>query len=337
MEAGNETTTSTETQTGDASNTGTGAVGTAETGVSGAAAQGSGDAGAISQGAGASEEKPKAAQSYTPNFKFKVKDKELEFDDFLKPTIKTKDLETKARELYEKAHGLDEVKAARETFKTQVEEWKGKYATVESSLQTLGTYVKKGDFRTFFQALNIPKEKIIQYAIEELKYQELPPEQRDAIEQQRRQETEFEMAQSQNQQLQSQIGQLVQQQATFELNQALATQDVSHAISAYDTRAGQAGAFKAEVIRRGQYYEAVHKISPPASQLVSEVLNLIGVQAQTQQGSTAPSTNSPSQVVHSQQQKPVISSFEGGGSKSPTRKVPSSIDDLRQMRQNLTT
>lgn len=310
-----------------------GAGDTSNAGVSEAAAAGNTDNGGVAQDTSAKA----GTAAYTPNFKFKVKDKELEFDDFLKPIIKTKDLETKARELYEKAHGLDEVKTAREAFKTQAEEWKGKFTQVEQSLHTLGTYVKKGDFRTFFQALNIPKDKIIQYAIEELKYQELPPEQRAAIEQQREREIAFEQAGTQNQQLQQQMSQLVQQQATFELNQELARPEIATAITAYDTRLGQAGAFKAEVIRRGQYYEAVHKISPPASQLVTEILSLIGVQAQAQQGTQASSTATPSQVAHNQQQKPVISSFAGGGAKSPTRKVPSSIEDLRKMRQNLTT
>lgn len=347
METNNETTDvgaistesqQTETQTSETSTDKSGAAAKSETrgGIPEAKANGAGNDGGASKAAGTEAQGGQAA--YTPNFKFKVKDKELEFDDFLKPIIKTKDLETKARELYEKAHGLDEVKAARETFKTQAEEWKGKYSQVETSLQTLGSYVKKDDFRSFFQALNIPKEKIIKYAIEELKYQELPPEQKAAIDQQREREMALEQTGSQNQQLQQQMAQLVQQQATFELNQELAAPNVVQAMQAYDTRAGQAGAFKAEVIRRGQYYEAVHKISPPASQLVQEVLNLIGVTAQAQQGTQASSNEQSSQTVHNQQQKPVISSFSGGGTKSPTaRKVPASIDDLRKMRQNLTT
>jgi hypothetical protein len=277
-----------------------------------------------------------ASEPYNPNFKFKVKDKELEFDDFVKPIIKNKDLESKLREMYEKAHGIDEVKTARETFKTQAEEWKNKFSEVETNLKTLGTYVKKGDFGTFFQALNIPKDQIIRYAIEELKYQELPPEQRAAIEQQRQKELALEQTSSQNQHLQQQLAQMVQQQAALELNQELARPDVYQAISSYDTRAGKPGAFKEEVIRRGQYYEAVHKISPPASQLVSEILTLVGASPQNPQGLQAPELSAPSQAAYNQTQKPVISAFSGSTSKSPARKIPASIDDLRQMRQNLT-
>jgi hypothetical protein len=134
------------------------------------------------------------------------------------------------------------------------------------------------------------------------------------------------------------MAQMVQQQATFELNQELNAPNVAQAIAAYDGRLAKPGSFKAEVIRRGQYYEAVHKISPPASQLVQEVLSLIGAQAEGSQSIQASSQEQSGQTVHqNQQQKPTISSFAGGGAKSPTRKVPGSIDDLRKMRQNLTT
>lgn len=306
----------------------------------------SGAEGAVLPSAGANEVQAKGAvqkangsgagntgEIFTPNFKFKVKDKELEFDDFIKPIVKDKQLEAKIREMYEKAHGLDEVKTARESFRTQVEEWKGKYTQVEDSLKTLGGLVNKGDFRTFFQALNIPKEKIIQYAIEELKYNELPPEQRAAIEQQRAKEQEFLQTQTQNQQLQTQMAQLVQQQAAFQLDQALAAPDVGTVAASYDARVGTPGAFRQEVIRRGQYYEAVHKVSPPAHQLVGEIIALIGAQGGTQAQGT------PGQVVQTQQQqqqKPGIQTFSGG-SKSPARKVPSSVDDLRKLRQQITT
>lgn len=331
---GNETTSGqSQTQTSDS---GTETQQTAGTGVSETQTAGAGNDSGSSAQAGGTQKEQQATPAWSPNFKFKVKDKELEFDDIYKGLIKTKDHEAKIREMHEKAFGIDEVKSARDTFKTQVEEWKGKYTQVETSLKTLGEYVKKGDFRTFFHALNIPKDQIIKYAIEELKYQELPAEQRAQIDAQREQQFAYEQANVQNQTLQQQMAQLVQQQTAFELNQELAKPDIVSAITAYDSRLGKPGSFKAEVIRRGQYYEAVHKISPPASQLVSEVLNLVGVQAQAQQGTQAASQDSSSQTGLPQQQKPVISNFSGGG-KSPVKKVPSSIDDLRKMRQQLTT
>lgn len=318
-----------ESAQGAAETTGQGASGEARAGASGKAAAGAGVDGEASKSA-------TTPSAFTPNFKFKVKDKDLEIDDFLKPVVKDAETEKKLRELYEKAHGLDEVKGSRDTFKTEAEQWKGRFSNVETSLKTLGEYVKKDDFRSFFEALNIPKDKIIQYAINELKYQELPAEQRAAIEAQREQQFAYEQSSVQNQTLQKQMADLVQKQAAFELDQELAKPEIVQAAQSFDTRTGKAGEFRKLVIQRGQYYEAVHKISPPASQLAQEVVQLIGVQATAQPG-TAPSQNQSSPTgSQTQAAKPVIPSFSGGG-KSPVKKMPTSIDDLRALRQNLTT
>lgn len=266
-----------------------------------------------------------AATPYTPNFKFKVKDKEMEFDDFLRGAIKETAHEKKIRELYERAHGLDEVKASRANFETKFKDAETRYQQVEQGLGQIGKLVKEGRMADFFQALNIPKEKIIQYAIEELKYQELPPEQRQQIDHQRRLQQEFDQTAQQNQSMQQQLQGLVQAQARTELMSELGKPDVSQVVAAFDTRHGKPGAFEAEVIRRGQYYEAVHKISPPASQLVQEVLSLMGP-PQAAQSQTA-------QVVAAQAEKPVIPAFASGSQKSPVQKVPGSIEDLRKLRQ----
>lgn len=273
---------------------------------------------------------------YTPNFKYKVKKKDLEFDDFFKSAIKNAEQEKKIRELHEKAFGLDEVKESRETYKKQLEEWQGKYNQVDESLKHVGNLVRKKDFRTFFEVLNIPKQDIINYAIEELKYAELPADQKAVIDQQRMQEREYESKLTENQMLQQQMSQLVQQQTAFELSQTLAKPDIAQVVQAYDGRMGPQ-AFMNEVIKRGQYYEAVHKVSPPASQLVEEIVNLIGgAQASAPQVGVAPSQVMQSQHSGSQAQqtKPVMTKFQGGSSKSPTKKVPQSLEDLRQMRQS---
>src|SRR5690606_24340502 len=135
MEINNETTSTESTTSGiqegaQSSGTGTSTEQASGEGVQGTQAAGAGNDGAVSQGTGAQAGTSDATQAWKPSFKFKVKDKELEFDDFVKPIIKTKDLEQKFKDLYEKAHGLDEVKTSREAFKQQVEEWKGKYNQV---------------------------------------------------------------------------------------------------------------------------------------------------------------------------------------------------------------
>jgi hypothetical protein len=277
-----------------------------------------------------------AAPKFASNFKFKVKDKELEFDDFIKPLVKDAETEKKVRELYEKAYGLDEVKADRQALKETKGQLQEKLGAVETSLKTLGSFVQAKDYASFFEALRIPKQDIIEYAIEQLKYQELPPEQRRQLDMQRQQQLDYRQKLAENEQMQTQMQQLVVQQVSFEIDQAMSQPSITDAVKAFETRLGRPGAFKEEVIRRGQYYETVHKTSPPASQLVSEVLQITGAQMpQAPQGPMtqgAPQATNPGQGVAQNQAKPVIPAFSGAGGQSPVKKMPTSIDDLRKIR-----
>lgn len=272
--------------------------------------------------------------AWTPSYEFTVKDKKLQMDELFKPLIKSKDVEAKLKELYEKAHGLDEVKTSRETFKERATAAETKYQQTEQNLKMLGDVVKKGDFSTFFEVLNIPKQQILNYAIQELKFLELPAEQQAAIEAQRQQQQQFQYAQQENQTLQQQMQNMVVQQARQELNFETSKPEVQNAAQAFDARVGKQGAFMSEVIKRGQYYEAVHKTSPPAQQLVNEVLQFVGMSAANPQVQATPQAI-PSQGVVPNSPLPVIPAFNGSVSKSPVRKAPSSIQDLREMRKQL--
>lgn len=267
--------------------------------------------------------------AYSPNYKFKVKDKELEFDDFVRGAISNKEHEAKLRDLYERAHGLEEVKQSRASFEQKWKEADSKYSQVAEGLERLGTLVKNNRLHEFFDALSIPKDKIVQYAIQELQYQELSPEQRAVIDEQRRIMQENEQVTRQYQSLQSQVQQMVQAQARNELVSEMSRPEVTQAASAFDARMGRPGAFESEVIRRGQYYEQVHRVSPPASQLVQEVLGFVGMPQATQ----PTTTQQQSEVVQKQGEKPVIPTFSSGSQKSPTQKVPTSIAELKQLRQ----
>ncbi len=276
--------------------------------------------------------------AWAPEFKFKVRDKELEFDEVLKPLISTKEVNEKIKELYLKGYGIEEVKSDRATLQKELKSEREQFNTVRTNIQNLGEFVKNKDFSGFFQALNIPKDEILKYAVEEFKFQQLPAEQRQAVEEQRQLQAEYQAQQKTNHTLQTQVQQMVQAQTQFELDQALTSPDLSPAISQFNARFPQnPDAFKLEVIRRGQYYETVHKTSPPASQLVQEVLNLVGSNpGLVGQPSGVPpqQQGNISQVVHQQNQKPIIPAFAGSsGGKSPARQLPNSIEDLKRIRQ----
>lgn len=286
-----------------------------------------------SDGAGSTEANPEQP-AWTPNYEFTVKEKKHQIDDIFKPLITTKEAEEKLKEVYLKAYGLDEVKSSRESYKEKAVQYEQKNQLIEQNLKVLSDVAKKQDFNTFFEVLNIPKEQILNYAIQELKFQQLPADQQAAIEAQRQQEHTFAQTQNENQSLQQQMQTMMVQQAKQEINFEISKPEISTTAQAFDARLGKPGAFMSEVIKRGQYYEAVHKTSPPASQLVQEVLQFVGYQAPAPPGQM-PTPQIPSQGLIQNQNKPVIPAFNGSVAKSPVRKSPSSLQDLRDMRKQL--
>lgn len=272
------------------------------------------------------------APAYTPNYKFKALDKEFEFDEWLRPHIKSSDQEKKLRELYEKAYGLDHVKSERDKIRTDYKSVNEEYTILNKGLDNLNTMLTNKDFHGFFNALKIPEQDILQYALSRVQYSQLPPEQRQMLDQQYQEKQKLAYYEQANQELiaayQNQMG----QQRSYELDSYLNRPEVTSVASAFDARAGYAGAFKDEVIRRGQYYASLPNPQDiPVEQAVREIMSLVGTPSpqaaamQEQQNMMAGQQSMPQQ-----QTKPVIPNIKGRGT-SPAKKVVRSISDLRKL------
>jgi hypothetical protein len=74
-------------------------------------------------------------------------------------------------------------------------------------------------------------------------------------------------------------------------------------------------------------------------QEITQFINSFGQvpQAQTQNTAGMQSQQTAAVIQQKQNEKPVISAMGGNAGKSPIRKVVSSIDDLKKIRQGLTT
>lgn len=278
-------------------------------------------AAAASEGAAPAANEP---PPYSPNFKFKANQKELEFDEFVRPAIKTAEVEKKIRELYEKAHGLDTIKPERDELKQKYNAINTEYSGVQKGIHKLNHYVQQKDYESFFSALNIPKADVMQYALLQLKLQEATPEQRQAYEQHRQATMQAEQLREENQMLQGTLEQQSVAQRTNELDGALQKSEVSPVMQAFDSRVGRIGAFRDEVIKRGKLY-AHQGQDITVDQAVTEVLNLLGHQAPSAQ-QAAPAVAPPKAMGDAK--KPVIPNFQGRGT-SPAKKVVKSIDDLK--------
>jgi hypothetical protein len=267
--------------------------------------------------------------TYTPNFKFRYakpgatnEQVEGEFDDFLKPVVKDAETEKKIREIYAKAHGLEFVQADRDRFKPYAE----KYDTLVGNLQRVTSFAQKGDFQSFFDALQIPEKSILQYALERVQYHKLDPQQRAQLDEQRQQSQRASALELQNQQLQQNLQHFAVQQRTVDLDQELARPDISATIQNFDTRVGKPGAFKKLVIERGQNIYFNQGVDMPPGQVVMDVLNMIGAPATP--GQAAPGRGAGGAQTPAPK-PPVLPNVSGKGS-SPVKTVYKSTDALRQ-------
>ena len=266
------------------------------------------------------------APAYAPNFKFKVLDKELEFDEFIRPAIKDAEVEKKIRDLYERAHGLDSVKSDRQTLRSELTQTKEKMGKTDAALETLGGFVQKGDFDSFFESLNIPKQNILQYALSLVQREQWTPEQKAQWDASRQAQQQAAYYQGQNQELEARQQQFVVQQKEFELANVVSRPELQGIIQAYETGMGSPGAFRQYVIRIGQALEAQGQ-DVSAEQAVMEAvrhLNAVNPQlAVAPVGQVAPGTVQPNQ-------KPVIPNIQGRGT-SPVRTAVRTMDDLKKL------
>lgn len=267
--------------------------------------------------------------TYTPNFKFKYatpgeanKQVEAEFDDFLKPVVKDAETEKKLREIYAKAHGLEFVQAERDRFKPYAD----KYENLVGNLQRVTTYAQKGDFQSFFEALQIPEQQILQYALERVQYHQMDPQKRAQLDAHRQASQRALDLEFQNQQLTQNIQHIAVQQRTADLDRVLSAGDFAPVAQSFDARVGKPGAFKQLVIERGKYYALAQGVDMPPEQVAADVMNMIGAQVAPGQQAQAAGAG---QAGKPGTKPPVLPNVSGKGS-SPVKKVYTSTDALRQ-------
>jgi hypothetical protein len=266
-----------------------------------------------------------APSVYNPNFKFKVQDAEHEMDEFIRAAIKDAETEKKARELYQKAYGLDVIKPKLQKTREELESVRGEYTPIKEAIAELRNYVQADDFDNFFRGLNIPENKVMQWVAKKLQYEGLSPEDKkryDSEVQLRREnlqlQRERETLGSKNHEAETRLLQL-------ELDMVLQAPETNQAMRDFDARLGKVGAFKEYVIQHAQALEASTGRSPSPKEAVEAVTALVGrIAGQPAQQNTPPQVASQDQ----QTKPPVIPNIKSRGG-SPVKKTPSSIDDLR--------
>jgi len=265
---------------------------------------------------------------YQPNYSFKVKDDEHEFDEWVRPSITSKENEDKLRDLYTKAYGLDSVKSRADDFERKYSDVNGKYGSLNQQWEQMSNGLQKindmkeKDFGTFRKVWQIPDHKILEAASEIMQYMQNPElkAQYDANQERSIQMLQQEQSLSQYTQ---QTQQMQRQMHDMKMMQAYSDPEVSRFEKEFDKRMG-AGAFKKEVndygslqFHNGQYLEP----SAVVGSTYQRMKSLLGeVQAQQTEVPQVPQRASAS-----------LPNLGSGKTGSAVKKRLQSTDDLRKL------
>lgn len=276
---------------------------------------------------------------FTPNFKYKVLKEEKELPEWARPFVTSADLEKQFKDTFERADGIESVKQHRDSLLEQNSAMQEEWGPVVQNTQTALGHLQKGDLDSFFEVVGIPEVQVLKYALHRLQLRDNPAALQQH-EQQRQLQLENQRLQQELQHTSGGYQNLAVQTREIQLDTHLGRPEILSAVQSFDARVGKAGAFRAEVIRRGQAY-AAQGVDAPVNQLTEEILSLIGWQGQNPppasgqngQGAAAPVVGAEPPATGGK--PPVLPHLRGRGTSSPVKKAPRSTDELRQLGRQL--
>lgn len=265
------------------------------------------------------------APAYQPSYKFTVMGKEHEIPEPFRAAIKDPDTEKQAREIFERAYGLDHVKQERARIQEELKAIKPKYEERERSIAQLQKYIDNKDLGSFLAAFKVPEKALYEHALKMAQYEEMTPEQKQMYDHQRElQRKQYELEQQTGYYREAYEGMMANHRLS-ELQQTLQSPEADPIVKAFDARHGE-GAFANQVIERGRYFYTVHGRDLSAKEVVSQMVAEYGAfmpqGAQPQAGAT-PTTQSRKDL-------PVIPAT-GSGAGSPAQRSVKSIEDLQRL------
>lgn len=308
-----------------------------ETIASQEAASSQSEAQASSQAAEASQSSQAEAQAaveqqWSPDYKFKVMDEEKEVDEWIRPAITNAEVQAKVKELYEKAYGLDHVKAKREQLEKEYNEYKGFANPVLDNLKQVGSFLKNKDFSSFFNTFKLTDKDILEYAVKRLEYLEADPAKRQLIESEEQERTRLAQTSLENEQLREWKTQ--QEQGVFlnEFQTTLSKPEITTVSQQFNARAGSQDAFRNAVIMHGQTLSRQAGRTLPVGEVVQNFIQTFGLASAASQPPAQQQAATGSSV--SSERKESLPKIKSTGS-SPVQSKVKSISDLKKLQQQV--
>lgn len=267
--------------------------------------------------------------AYQPNFKFSVMKKEHEIPEAYRQLIKDPQTEKQVKEIFEKAYGIDHVKGERAKLQEEYKSYRSQTEPVMQIAQQLQHHLQNNDLTSYFKTLGLTKQQVYQWAVKQAEIDELPEHQRQVYDQHQEAQHRAYQLEQQLQAQQAQFEQFQVQQRSSELESILSRPDISSFVQSFDQRNGE-GAFRSEVIARGQLYYYTKGIDASPQQVVQEIMQRFGPNQSQAAAPQAPTMNAPQ--TKAPPQVPVIPNT-GAGTSAPTQRSINSVDDMIAVRK----
>lgn len=280
------------------------------------------------------------APTYTPNFKYKAALQEKELDAFWHPLIKDADSEKKVKEIFTRADAFDYMKEKLQQRQSEFDSLQNDYQTKDQIINKVTSAIQKGDLESAFRNIGLNDHQIIQWAAKRVDYlqtlNQMPPEQRAAIERQQQAALLNEDYENQLSQMRNELQAQTVQAREVQLDMYLIKPELSQTVQFWDNKMGYNGAFRDMVVEEGKKAWAFENVDINTEQAVARVLQRFGkfIDVQGQQTSSNPNQTMPQQNVVNLQQKPVIPSIPGSA-KAPIKKQVKSVADIKQRIKDL--
>ena len=267
---------------------------------------------------------------YTPNYSYKVKDEEFEFDEFLRGSVTSTEQEEALRELYTKSRGLEGYKDKLTTKEQEYNELMQEAGTYTDGFKTLKKHVdhanSTGDFREVGKALGLSDEKLVEYAVKLAEEAALPEDQRDLI--------------NQNRELQDKLNSVEGRMTNYEAQQLKSDQQAKADYvrkTIEETPQGvevwQAMADVNRDMVREFYYMGDEMISAGLNPQIKDIVGkLVSNNQHLLELKTLRQQQQQPQVQADIGQKPTLPTVKGNNTAAVVKEV-SSIDDLKRIHQ----
>lgn len=281
-----------------------------------------------------------APEEYVPDFKYKAMQEERELPEWVRPALTSKEQEEEIKKIFSRAGGQEHFEKKYNELNTRLTEHytplEQKYQQQQLAFNQLNQYAQNNDWRSFFNTLKVPQQAVLSYAKDILEYQDLSPEQKQAVDQHYLTQQQYEQAQWQNQQLQQNWQQQQVQLRTMQLDMEMTKPEVAKFREQFDTLAGREGAFRDTICREGAMLWNTQQLDMDPASLVQRVIgqypgvNTLAPQAPGQ-GQPQPGTNT---VVQKPNNAPTLPTIQGGGA-SPVKRQVRSLADIAKIREEL--